>query len=98
MEITDLVSSLKNDDLYTFERKCKEFFYGKYEFASLDQTNRDFIIDLLKKHRDDLVSFGGIPGYKMDNELYEIHGNLSSHGLSELDYENLKKILHYFRS
>ncbi len=97
MDIKELVTSLKNEDLYTFERRCKEFFYNNYEFSSIDQKNRDFIIDLLKKHRDDLVNFGGIPGYKLDNKLYEIHSNLSKHGLSENDYENLKKIINHFR-
>lgn len=97
MDIKELVASLKNEDLYTFERRCKEFFYSSYEFSSIDQANRDFIIELLKKHRDDLVSFGGIPDYKLTNELYELHGNLSSHGLSELDYDNIKKILQYFK-
>jgi len=97
MDIKDLVISLKTEDLYTFERRCKEFFYSNYEFSSIDQNNRDFIIDLLKKHRDDIVNFGGIPGYRLDNELYEIHGNLSSHGLSEMDYDNLKKVMQYFR-
>jgi hypothetical protein len=97
-KIKELVNSLKNEDIYTFERRCKEFFYNNsYEFASLDQKNRDFIIDFLKKYRNDVISFGGIPGYKLDNALYQIHGQLSSHGLSELDYNNLKKIANYFR-
>jgi hypothetical protein len=97
MEIKDLVTSLKTEDLSTFENRCKEFFYANYEFASLDQNNRDFIIDFLKKHRDDVVNYGGILGYRLDSELHELHGDLTSHGLSELDYNNLKKVLAYFR-
>ncbi len=97
-DIKKLVESLKNEGLYTFEQRCKEFFYNhSYEFASIDQNNRDFIINFLKNHRNDVVSYGGIPGYKLDNELYKIHGQLSEYGLSELDYNNFKKITNYFR-
>ncbi len=98
MDLTDLVASLKNDDTSTFERKCKDFFYGRYEFSSFDQKNRDFVIELLKKHRSDMINYGGIPGYSLDNEMYDLHRRLSDYDLSEIDYENIKKIMQYFRA
>ncbi|HNW55724.1 MAG TPA: hypothetical protein PKN62_01440 [bacterium] len=98
MDITTLVDSLKNDDTSTFERKCKDFFYNRYEFSSFDQKNRDFVIELLKKHRSDMINFGGIPGYRLDNEMYDLHSRRDSYDLSEIDYENIKKIMQYFRA
>ena len=97
MNIQDLVTSLKNESLYDFEQRCKRFFHNNYEFASFDRKNRDFLIGLLKEYRNDLVNFGGIPGYKLDRKLLDIRNNLTSYGLSMLDYENIRKILKHFR-
>ena len=59
-DIKKLVESLKNEDLYTFEQRCKEFFYNhSYEFASIDQNNRDLIINFLKNFKSN-NNFGTI--------------------------------------
>lgn len=97
-KIKELVNSLKKESSRTFEQRCKRFFYdNSYEYRSLDQKNRDFIINFLKKYRDDLVRYGGVPAHKMRRDLSQVRSQLSDNELSRIDYQNLVKISKHFQ-
>jgi hypothetical protein len=76
----------------------KEFLYHNFDYEHLDESNRNFIYDLILKHRAKLFAGEGSSATDIEHEYYNIYEHRESLKLLENDLKNVKEILLSFKS
>ena len=79
-------------------RAFKEFMYHNHAYDNLNSANRDFVLDIILKHRDKLMSGEHSSSIDIDHEYYNIFEHRQSLGLLDNDLKNVKEILNSFKN
>jgi len=79
-------------------RAFKEFMYHNHDYDHLDNSNRDLILNIIMKHRDQVVAGRHSSSVDIDREYYSIYEHRQSLGLLENDLESIKQILNSFKA
>jgi len=97
MDIDDLVKNFKDEPSWKFEQKLNELVRGNSKFFNLDESNKELILDIIKKYADNIRQGRGISSYAIDHEAYRLYADRIKLGLSANDLKDIKEILRLFR-
>jgi len=79
-------------------RAFKEFMYHNHTYDNLNSANRDFVLDIILKHRDKFMSGERSSSVDIDREYYDIFEHRKDLGLLDNDLKNIKEILNSFKN
>ena len=98
MDIKDLMDNAKNLKDYEFERKLNDLVRDNYRYSNLSDSNKEIVLDLVKKYKSYLRKGIGISSVNLRNESYHLYQNRLKLGLTPEDLEDIKEILGELRS
>jgi len=76
----------------------KELMYHNFAYEHLDESNKNFILDIIFKHRAKLFANEPLSASDIDHEYYRIWEHRETLKLLENDLKNIKEILYSFKS
>ena len=97
MDVDELTKKLKDEPLWKFERELNELIRKNSKYYNLNQKNKDVIMNLIKKHLDDIRQGQGISSYTLQQESLRLWQNRIKSGLTEEDLKDIKEILGMFK-
>jgi Asp-tRNA(Asn)/Glu-tRNA(Gln) amidotransferase C subunit len=97
MDVEELTKKLKDEPLWKFERELNELIRHNSNYYNLNTKNKEIIINLIKKHLDDIRQGRGISSYVLQQESLRLWQNRVKSGLTEEDLKDIKEILGMFK-
>lgn len=76
----------------------KEFMYRNFDYEHLDESNKNFVLDIIFKHRAKLFAHEPLSTSDIEHEYYRIWEHREALHLLENDLKNVKEILYSFKS
>jgi len=80
------------------KRYFRETMHHNLAYDNLDEENKDFVLDIILKHRAKLLTNEHSSSTDIEREYYRIWERRESLHLLENDLKNIKDILHSFQS
>lgn len=97
MDIQELLAAAKEQPFELFERKLNSLVRENYKFANLDEANRKIVLNIIKKHLDDIHDGRGVSSTVLERESYKLYQDRLKHKLTEEDLKDIKEILNLFK-
>jgi len=97
MDIQELLASAKTQTFDRFAQKLNTLIRENYKFSNLDETNREIVLDIIKKHLSDIHRGQGISSVVLRDEEYRLYQNRLKLKLTEADLADIKEILKLFK-
>lgn len=91
------LNNAKNLTAYQLEQKLNSLIRENYKYKNLGTENKSLILDLIAKHKSDIIAGRGISSMEVRNENYRLYENRLKLKLSEKDLADIKEILNYFK-
>jgi hypothetical protein len=96
-DIKDLLATAKEQTFDRFTQKLNSLIREDYNFSNLDESNRKIVLDIIKKHLNEIHNGLGISSVTLRDEEYRLYQNRIKLKLTEADLEDIKKILELFK-
>lgn len=80
------------------QRYFRETMYHNLAYDNLDEANKNFVLDIILKHREKLFANEHLSAVDIDHEYYRIWERRHTLNLLENDLKNIKEILYSFKS
>ncbi len=94
-EFAQKLISLPKDKL---EQNLNKFIREHHRYQNLDKENRKIILDFVKKYRDRFRRGLGLSNDKFREDMHKLYKQRKNLGLSENDFEDIKKFLSVFKN
>lgn len=100
MTLQDFLIKAHDREIETekLKRLFKEMMYHNLNYDNLDESEKDFILDIILRHRAKLFAGESSSGSDLEKEYYRIWEKRHSLKLEEDDLKNIKEVLQSFKA
>lgn len=85
-------------DKYRLGRYFRETMHHNLAYDNLNDSEKDFVLDIIMKHRTKLFAHEHLAEVDIEHEYYRIWEKRHDLHLEENDLKNIKDILHSFKT
>ena len=97
MDIKELLASAKTQTFDRFTQKLNSLVRENYNFSNLNESNRKIVLDIIKKHINEIHNGLGIFSVVLERETYNLYEHREKLKLTEADLADIKQILELFK-
>ena len=96
-KLSDIVKNLKNDTNFETKRKLDTLVSFSSRYKNIDKNDKKIILDILKKYEKYLDDGKSVSSFMIKRDRYRLYSHREKLGLSELDLEQINKLLNSFK-
>ena len=97
MDLKDFLQDINDQPSYIVERKLNELIRQNYHFQNLSADNKDLVLAVVKKYKDDIRTGVGVSEYSIKEDMYRLHQKRLELKLTETDRKHIREILESFK-
>ena len=97
MKLSELIKGSKTLTSDEFERKLNKLTRENYRYKNLDKKNKKLLLDITKKHRNQMRQGIGLSHSALKNEMNKLHRNRFKNDLSDKDIKDIREVLGAFK-
>ncbi len=97
MDLQDFEKDINDEPSYIVERKLNELIRKNYHFEHLSQSNKELVLDLVKKYKEKIRTGIGVSQLVINREMYKLYQNRYKMELTEVDRDHIRDILESFK-